>query len=533
MKDFNNKCKYECDDCSIKGICSLSPVAAAMKSVIFAFLQELAFYIIRVRAFGGRNEKIKKSFIETFSFLISNSEYAQESLNTVINDVLDTLALVKELYQELCKKSNSPVKYYKTQIKLNKNFTITDVIKQGHKYTNRFKQSFNQEQRNGFDVILIILKSICLYLVELQGLDVDIDNYYLELLSAVETHSFEGITNEQIIEYMKKIAKLDYELINMLYEARQEKYGKFIQSNVLTSHKTGKAILVSGTDMKEMEILLEATKDKGIDVYTHGQMITAHALPKLKAYPHLVGHYGKGFEAYITDFSSFPGSVFLTKLSLFRVESLYRGGIFTTDKIVSSGMSRITDYDFEPLIKSALMAEGFEEESPYECIKVGFFEDELNKSFDDLTEKIKDKKIKNIFIVGVSDKTHSQKEYLEKFFSLINNDSFIFSFTGIKEKENILFILVDYTFPLVYKLLNIVLPLKEKFSLKVNMLFARCEPHTLPNLMYIKSLEVDKIYFSTCSPNLFNPALVDYILEQFDIRKYTSPEADFKLMTED
>lgn len=533
MSDFIDKHKIECDECSIKGICSLSPIAAAMKSVIFAFLQELAFYILKIRAFGGRNEQIKNNFIETFSILISNSEYTQENLNGIINTIFVTLVQVKELYQELCKQNNTGIRYYKSQIKLHKDFTVTDIIKQGHKYSDKFKQSFNQDQQTGFDVILIILKSICLYMIELQNLDVDIDNYYLELLSAIDTHSFEGITHEQIIEYMIKYAKFDCELMNMLSTARQERYGKFTKTDVLISPKAGKAILVAGTDMREMEKLLEATKDKGIDVYTHGQMITAHTLPKLKAYSHLVGHYGKGLETYMTDFSSFPGAVFLTKLSLFKIESLYRGGIFTTDKIVSSGISRLKDYDFEPLIKSALSAEGFEESSPTEFIKFGVAEDELDEKMNYLIEKIKNHKVKNIFTIGVSNNSPVQKEYFERFLKLLNDDCFALSLSYKNGSTNIFSANADYSFPLLYKVLDKLLPLKEAFGLKINCFYTRCEPHTLPSLISLRNTNVNKIYFGSCSPNLFNPALIDYVAKEFDISGYTTAESDFKSMVED
>lgn len=533
MNDFNCKNKFECDECSIKGICSLSPVAAAMKSVIFAFLQELAFYILRIRTFGGRNDQIRNNFIETFSILISNSEYTQECLNSIINNIFETLSQVKSLYQELCKKNESPMKYYKTQIRLNKDFTVSDIVKQGHKYSNKLKQNFTQQQLIGFDVILIVLKSICLYMVELQALGVDIDKYYAELLYAIETHRFEGITDEQIVEHIQKVARFDYELVELLFKTRQENYGAFTETDVLMSHKEGKAILVAGHDLKELGLLLEATKDKGIDVYTHGRMIIAHSLPRLKAYPHLVGHYGKGVEAYMTDFSSFPGVVLLTKLSLFKVESLYRGGVFTTDKLVSSGISQIKDYDFEPLIKSALLAEGFEETIPKEIKKVGFCEEELDKKFLNLVEKVKNNEIKNIFIIGLPDKLNLQKEYLEKFHSLMSTDSFIFSFSDFSNKNNIIFINVFYSCPLIYKLLDLIFPLKDTYNLKINSLFSRCEPHVISTIINQKSFGVNKVYFGECSPTLFNPLIIDYIVDKFGIFKYTTPEADYKTMTED
>jgi len=479
---------------------------------------------------GARNDKIKNNFIEAFSVLIPNSDYNQDNIHNIVSGIYEDLHQIKEHYKQLCESTNVSVKYYKTRIKLSKDFVITDVIKQGQKYDENFNKDFSEEQRKGFEIILVILKSICMYMVELQDLKIDIDKYYKELIAALCIKHLSDITMEQIKALMQKYAKIDYELMAMVFEAKKSEFGDFVEAEVSISPREGKAILVAGANMKELELLLEATKDKGINIYSHGQMITGHNFPKLKVYPHLIGHWGKGAEHFASDFSSFPGPIFLTKLSLFKAESLYSCKIFTSDKAVPTGLSLVKDNDFEPLIKSALFAEGFDETEPEETIKSGIIEQNYLNSLSEILNRIESGEIKYIFVIGVSNKISSQIEYFKKFLSLLKKDCFVISFYSEENVKNLLFNSLDYVFPFLYKALNIFFKLKETFDIKINILYTRCEPHTISNIIYTKNLGVDHIYLYPCSPILINPSLVDFLVELFDIKLYTTPEADLKTM---
>lgn len=527
----NIKKQNEYNECNISGICSISPILSAIKAAIFAYLQEFAFYISEVRALEARNAKIKNAFIETFSMLISNSEYSEDSLLNIFSKLQDNINEVKTLYKSLCEEKNIQPKFFKSKIKLNKTSGVTEIIKQGTKYSDNFKQRFTEEQIKGYDIVLVILKSICLYIVELQDFNVDIDKYYEELLFAVAHKWAANVSIDELKKIIEKYSKSDNELLTLLFEARKNEFGDFVESEVHISEIEGKAILVAGTNFKELELLLEATKDKGINVYTHGQMITAHSFSKFKSYPHLVGHYGKGADYYVSDFTTFPGSIFLTKLSLFKVENLYYSRIFTFSKIKVQGITTLCDYDFEPLIKSALFADGFLETKPETKIKVGVIEQDYINKIVEFTNKIKDGRIKNIFAIGIPSKIDDQKEYFKQFYTLLKDDCFVISFSYADAFEHSLVYNIDYDFPLLYIALNHFLPLKQEYGLKINVFVTRCEPHTIPNLIYLKYIGVDNIIFSSCSPSLINPALIDSFLKWFDIKLYTTAENDLNIMT--
>lgn len=519
------------DECNISGICSISPSFAAIKAAIFACLQELAFYIKKARSFGARNPKIQNDFIDIFAVLITNSEYSDAVLKNLILTIQANLAELKTLYKQLCEEKQVQHHFFKSSIKLGKDFEINDFVKQGQKYSDKFKKNLSKEQNQGYELILAILKSICLYIIELQGLNIDFEKYYEELVEAFCINKLSENSLDRIKEYMKKYVEIDNELMNVVFEARKKDLGEFIETEISLSAKEGKAILVAGANIKELELLLEATKDKGISVYTHGQMITGHIFPKLKAYPHLVGHWGQGAEHYMSDFYSFPGVIFLTKLSLFKVETLYFNRFFTTNRFAPKNTTTIENYNFEPLIQAALSAEGFSETIPGETIKAGIIEENYMNKVYEILEEIKKEKINNIIFIGVPNKINLQMEYFKNFFMVLPEKSFVFSYYCESENKNVFFNNIDYALPFLYRTLDILSEEKQNHKLKINVFFTRCEPHTISNIIELRYKDVDNIYFHQCSPMLINPALVDFLIETFEIKRYTTPENDFWEMT--
>lgn len=528
---MNNDKKYlesGYDECNIHGICSISPTLFAIKGAVFAYLKEMAFYIIELHKLGATNEQIKNDFIDFFSILISNSEYTEESLHKNITQLQKDLHDIKDVYKNLCEQKECQTNFVSTQIKLKPDFIIADIMQQGKKYYDQFTGKFSEEQRKGIESISVILQSICLYIIELQSLEENIDKYYEELLIAFASRELHKRTIEQIKEQINYYAKLDSELMELLFEARIKTFGELIETEISLTPKEGKAILVAGANLKELELLLEATKDIGINVYTHGQMIAGHTFEKLKAYPHLAGHYGKGAEYYISDFSSFPGPILLTRVFASRVENLFHSRLFTCNNVIPKNTTQIVDYNFEPIIQAAQRMEGFSNNVVEKKISVGLFEQEFNDKINSIKEKIEQGEIKHVITIGVSNQTSAQLDYFKKFFTLLKDDCYVLSANYSGDFKNLLHKNVDYNSPLLNKMLNILLPLKENYNVKFTNMITRCEPHTIPSIINLRQLGIDNIYFHQCSPLLINPSLLDLVLDWYNIKLLTTPENDLR-----
>lgn len=373
-------------------------------------------------------------------------------------------------------------------------------------------------------------------MVELQELNVDINAAYKEMLFTFCMMHFSTTSTDELDKIIEKSVILDNELMQKTFEARKAEFGNIEPTEVSFSTRPGKAILVAGANIKELELVLKATQDKGINVYTHGQMIVGHTFPKLKAYPHLVGHYGQGVEHCTSDFSSFPGAVFLTKLAMYQTGHIYRSSIFTSDKIAQHGLITIKNNDFEPLIRAANFAEGFTEEETEgetkaeskESVKVGIIEEQFLKNIHTLASAIETKKIKHLIAIGVSNNTEAQKQYFEKFLELVEDNCFVISASYTNNRENVLFFNLDYVFPFSYKTINILKERNVFADLNITIFYTHCEPHTIPNLFMMKNVGINNIYFGSCPPSLINPALIEYLIEKLNIKHYNNPQEAIK-----
>lgn len=527
---YNKNKETEYSESTHRGICSISPFLSHMQAVVLVYIRELAFFLYELSLLGYNNEKIKNDFIESFNALITNFEYGTESFHKVISTLYIDLYQTKEFYKVICQQNEITPKFTKSKIKITQQFSVSEVIKQGKKIFDKTSASLSEEKRKRFDLMIIILKSIYIYMIELQELNKNIDGYYQALLAAFGSVDVKKISVKQIDEMIENYVKLDHELMEQVYEARKELFGEFIEAEICFSTRPSKAILVAGANIHELETILKATHKKGIDIYTHGQMIAGHIYEKIKSYPHFAGHYGKGLDYTLYDFAYFPGAIFLTSLSSYKIESLYRGNIFTSDKIASDGITKIKDNNFEPMIQAALNEEGFTKRSEGECLKAGLNEEKFFKQVELLAEKIARNEIKNLFTIGVDNKTVSQRQYFQEFLSLLGHDDFAISFSYANNSPNVLSLNVDYAFPLLYKALSIINEKKNLSELKPKILFTRCEPHTIPSMFYIKNMGIDTMYLWNCSPNLLNPALVNFAQEILGFKKYTTPEHDLMEM---
>lgn len=527
----NNKhLKTEEETCMLTGTCSISPFLTSIHAVILVYLEELAFYLVELKILGATNVQIKEDVIQVFSELITDIEYSQERLNYSICTISKHLSEAKMLYTNLCKRNNVTPSYLKSAIKRTKSCTITQAIKQGQNFFENKIKTLDTEHKKLLEIMLSLSKSICIYITESKWLNIDYDETYEALIGILSLMNFDKILSNNSDAIIKKYTKLDHNFMLQIFDAKKASFGNFMASEVTISTRPGKAILVSGNNLKGLELVLEAVKGKDINVYTHGEMIIAHAFPRLKSYPNLIGHYGEGFEYSMSDFTSFNGAIFLTKLSLHKIQHIYRGNVFTGDANAPSGITIIKDNNFEPLIQAALSSKGFTETHEHKSIEVGVNEESFIQKIHEVADKIDRNEIKHVFMVGVPNKTEAQKEYFKEFLNLLEDDCFALSFTDTPDKKNVIHINVDYATPFVYIALKIFINRKSFEKMKSIVLYTRCDSHTIPTVFNMKYMGINDLYFTNCPPNVVNPTLTDWMRESLELKTYTNPQADFKDM---
>lgn len=520
---------YESDECLTKGICSVSPALSSVQEIILLYTKELAFYILELKDFGIKNDAVKDVIMYALFNIVTNAEYSQEQFKNLLTKLYDFMVQSKALYEKQCLEKNVEIKTTKSYFKYSKTFDLTDAIRKGEKYFLKKSTTFTLEQRSLYDILLFLVKSIVIKITELNKLGKDCDSGYYSILSTLKTIGASEFSEEMFKEQIQSTVESYYAIVRAVFYSQVELYGPIELTDVSFSQGIGKAILVSGSDFKALENVLEATKNTEISVYTHGfEMLMAHAFEKFKSRPNLKGHFGSSVESSIVDFATFPGAILMSKCTLQRVEYLFRGRLFTLDPVPPMGVVRIKDDNYEPLIKGALDSKGFicAQEKP--IIKVGFDETQVNKKVDEIIDKIIEGKIKHLYFIGLVNYTEASTPYFEKFFDLLPKNSFAFSFNYNVIKENVYHSnsFCDYT--LLYKILKRIRNKKPLNEINVSVFLTKCDKHTLSNLLYLKQIGVKHLYTCKCPVTLINPTLMETLQESFEIKEFSNPQTDIK-----
>lgn len=521
----------ENDECLTRGICPVNPTLSFLQEVLLLYIKELSFYLLKLKDFGVTNDTIKNTITYVIFNIITNAEYNQEQFQETISKLDEEIEQSKALYENFCEKNQEGAQFVKTYFKRGKKFSMTDAIKKGEKYFLKKTGNFTPIQKDLFDIMLFLVKSIGLKIVEAQRLGSEYDDAYyatLTILNAMNLNINE-FSEEKAKEEIKKTIEIYYDIVGQVFNSQKEIYGELSQTEVSFSTEIGKSVLVSGSDFKKLEMVLKATENTQINVYTHGlEMLMAHAFPKLRSHPNLKGHFGAGLDTSLIDFASFPGAILMTKASTQKVEYLYRGRLYTLDHIAPPGVVKIKDMNFEPLIKSALDSKGFVFAQQKPPIKVGFSEKDVMKKIDEIFDKLTNNEIKHLYIVGLLNYPTFNKQYFDTLFELIPKDCYSIALCCHHGAENIYHLDAFYDYSLIYQILK---ELKERVKLNeanISVFLTKCDKHTISNLLYLKNIGIKNVYTCKCPPNLINPTLINTLKEHFGIMEITDPVADIR-----
>ncbi|MDD3435748.1 MAG: hypothetical protein PHC64_01200 [Candidatus Gastranaerophilales bacterium] len=523
----NTTCQY--DDFITKGVCATDPTLSALQEVILIYLQELAYYLLKLKKFGAQNEIIKENILEAISGIITNIEYNNEQFQKLIMILADDLNQAKILYANFCYKENIETAFLKPYFKSGGKLNINEIIKKGEKHFIQRNIDYTSEQKNLFDIIILFIKRLCMKIIQIKSYNKDYEKAYETILILLSTLNFSDMSINEIKSIIETCDLEYYKLVRVLYEAQEEVYGKRESVYIPFSPRNGKAVLVSGIDLKQLEAVLEATKNKGVDVYTHGMtMLMAHTLLKFREYTHLVGHFGKGSENSLFDFAAFPGAILMTSYLFQKIEYLYRGRLFTTDALAPKGIVKIKNNDFEPLIQAALQAKGFTKQQQKIIFRVGHKQKEMEEKVKDLIEKLETKEIKHLYILGILNSDSEYKEYIDKFLKILPKDCFAASLAHEQNEENILHVDSFYDYLFIYRVLEKFKEIKPLEELKISIFITKCDQYTLTNIINFINMGIKSIYLCKCIPTLINPAMVETMRKVFGIKEISAPEADIK-----
>lgn len=526
---YSSTNNFEYNDCIARGACSISPNISSMQEVMFILLRQIAYYLTKLREFGIEKNDIVKDLITEIALIDAAKDFSEAQILDSFSKQYINLVKARKEYLKICKDNNVQCDDLKNLIKLSPKTSLSSILKKGDKaFIHKYKK-FNLDKKYAAEILSSVIKSVCVNLVSLYELDKSCNDAVNEVLKGLSLFNLNSVTKDKMKLITEALAKCDVQLLDIINKFRVERYGNIEETSVSYSTRPNKAIMVSGSNLEDLRLILEATADKDIDVYTNGNLIIAHAFPYFKNSKNLIGHFGTGTFNTILDFATFPGAILLTKNEAQNIEYLYRGRLFTTDDITPKGVVKLQYNNLTPLIESAKQAKGFAKGQQRNAVTVGYYENIFNAAIDKIVNINPDK----LFIIGHSDLTIHQKDYFKKFFSLMPANCYAISFSYNPNLENVLAINLGNDYSLIYEALDKIFKKIPISSDKLVFFVTKCDVNSLSNIINLKKNGVKNIFLSDCQPTVINPSILKEFNKMFGIYPITTPKDDLAKIKEE
>ena len=371
---------FQYDSCVSRGLCSINPRTSALQGVLLLYLKLSAKYMLKLYKENLIDESAKQLILNTIAITVSNPEFTESSFVSTVVNFKKELPKIIETYNEKYGTNDFEEESLLASELFRDSEDIIEAIRYGERTFRKAVESVPAQIRDLYQIMLVIAKSLSINLLDLESFEKNYTDAFITILTLLDSINTEERDTQKLINSIYDAAKVDNQLMRLLRDAQEERYGKQTANDVSYTTTPSKAALVVGSNIRELETVLEALKDEEIDVYTHDDMMLAHTFPKFSQYEKLKGQYGQGLENCLLDFATFPGPIILTKHSLHNIENFYRGRLFTTDTTCPTGVITITDNNFSEVIKSAHEAKGFKTGKQCETVTIGYnFEEKINE----------------------------------------------------------------------------------------------------------------------------------------------------------
>ncbi len=424
---------------------------------------------------------------------------------------------------------------------------MDQLIRQGESVTFEKRISSLGEDLTALqELITYGLKGSAAYVDHAMILGYEDDAVYQFFHEAMDSLNNPAPDMGELLGLSLKVGEINLNVMKMLDQAHTETFGHPVPTPVRVTPVKGKAILVSGHDLKDLLELLEQTKGTGINVYTHGEMLPAHGYPGLKKYAHLAGNYGGAWQDQRKEFDEFPGAVLMTTNCIQKPKDSYIDRIFTTGLVAWPGVRHIGNRDFSAVIETARKSRGFEKDEPEKTITVGFGHNAVLGVAGTVIQAVKDGNLRHFFLVGGCDGAKPGRNYYTDFARQVPDDCVILTLACGKYRFNKMEFGDIGGIPRLldigqcndaWSAVAIASALAEAFGCGVNdlplsMILSWYEQKAVAILLSLLHLGIRNIRLGPSLPAFVTPAMLNILAEKFNIMPVTTPEEDLKAILE-
>ncbi|MCE5253718.1 MAG: hydroxylamine reductase [Actinomycetia bacterium] len=534
---------YQCEQtarstaCTVKGVCGKDDQVAALQDALVYALKGLAIVAEKAAPEGLVPD-------DTYPFLGAGLFVTLTNVNfdpEAVKQWVDAAVARRDAIKAALASKWPGTTYAEGPAAFVPADTVEGLATQGREHGINIEAAGDVDIRSLQHTVLYGLKGVAAYAFHASELgyhDEQVDKYLMEALVDLARYD-EGDLQTWLAKALR-CGELNYKTMELLDRANTETYGTPVPTEVPLGVKAGRAILVSGHDFLDLEALLQQTEGKGITIYTHGEMLPAHAYPRLKAYPHLYGNWGTAWQNQKKEFADFPGAILMTTNCIQIPPETYADNIFSTSVVGAPRVKHIEGRDFSAVIERALELPGFAADAPAKTVHVGFMRNAVLSHAEKIIELVKTGRIRHFFLVGGCDGAKPGRDYYTKFVEQAPDDTVILTLACGKYRfydkdlgdiDGIPRLLDMGQCNDAYSAIQVALALADAFQVDVNdlplsLILSWYEQKAAAILLTLLHLGLKDIRLGPSLPAFLSPGVAQFIVETFNLHPIATPEED-------
>jgi hydroxylamine reductase len=520
------------------GVCGKQPDVAAMQDLLVYALEGLALYAVEGRKVGVNDPEVNAFTAEALFSTLTNVNFDPKRFLTLIPRAVE----YRERLKTKVAAAGGKTDFSEVAASFKPAGSLEGLVEQGEKVGLKSDPGIDPDIQSLQHILLFGIKGIAAYADHAHILGQEDDAVYAFLHESLAALLRKDLGLNDWLGLVLKCGEVNLRAMELLDAANTGVYGHPVPTKVPLGHKEGKAILISGHDLKDLEELLKQTEGKGINIYTHGEMLPTHGYPGLKKYPHFYGHYGTAWQNQQKEFAQFPGAILMTTNCIQRPQMEYKENIFTTGLVGWPDVPHISGRDFTPVIERALALPGFKESSNSKSVMVGFGRNTVLSVADKVIGAVKNKDIRHFFLVAGCDGAKPGRNYYSEFVEKVPKDCVVltlacgkFRFFD-KDLGDILGLprLMDMgQCNDAYSAIQVAVALAKAFNVGVNdlplsLVLSWYEQKAVAILLTLLYLGIKDIRLGPSLPAFVSPNVLDVLVKNFNIKPITTPDDDLK-----
>ncbi len=525
------------EGCTKIGVCGKQPDVAELQDLLVYAVKGLSLYAVEARKHGISDETINHFTARALFSTLTNVDFDPERFVEFISECVRHRETLKAKIAE----AGGKTEFSEEAARFTPEGTKEEMVAQGETVGVN-EPAADPDAHSLRELLIYGIKGMSAYADHAAILGQTDEQVYAFIHEAMAATLDNSLGVNEYFDLCMKCGQVNLRTMELLDAGNTGTYGHPVPTQVPLGAKKGKAIVVSGHDLKDLEELLKQTEGKGIYIYTHGEMLPTHGYPELKKYDHFYGHYGTAWQNQTKEFAAFPGAILMTTNCLQKPQDAYRDRLFTTGLVGWPGVAHVSNRDFSPVIEKALELPGYAEDVPGKEVTVGFGRNAVLGVADKVVEAVKGGDIKHFFLVGGCDGAKPGRNYYTRFAEIAPKDTVILTLACGKfrffDKDlgdigGIPRLLDVGQCNDSYSAIKIALALADAFDCGVNdlplsMILSWYEQKAVVILLTLLSLGIRDMRLGPSLPAFISPNILNVLVEKFNIMPISTPEEDLE-----